>query len=333
MGLSFKLFGKGMAERLISSTTNPFVGLFVGILVTSIIQSSSSTTSILVGLVAGGSMTIPNAIPIVMGANIGTTVTNTIVSLSHITRKQEFRRATAGATVHDFFNIFAVIIFFPLELKFHIIEKIATKITHFFVNVGGVNIMSPIKLATTPIVNFFRFICCSHPVIMLICALVLLFISLKFINSVMRGLVATKAERYLSNHIFGNPFRSFGIGMSLTAIVQSSSITTSIMVPLVGSGILSVEQIFPYILGANLGTTITTILAALGTGIPVSLMVALAHLCFNIFGIVLIYPLKWIPIGLARGLGNISASSRVLSIAYILVIFYVVPLIFIFLGR
>jgi len=71
MEVAFKGFGKGFAEQLIATTSNPFVGLFVGILATSIVQSSSMTTSMLVGMVASGMITIPNAIPIVMGANIG----------------------------------------------------------------------------------------------------------------------------------------------------------------------------------------------------------------------------------------------------------------------
>ena len=94
MGDALKLFGKDFAERLITSTSNPIVGLFIGILATSIIQSSSTTTSILVALVGAGSLSEINAIPILMGANIGTTVTNTLVSMAHITRGQEFKRAS-----------------------------------------------------------------------------------------------------------------------------------------------------------------------------------------------------------------------------------------------
>ncbi|MBW2397406.1 MAG: Na/Pi symporter, partial [Deltaproteobacteria bacterium] len=100
MGLSFKLFGSGFAEALVARTANPFVGLFIGILATTLVQSSSTTTSMVVGLVAAGALTIDGAIPIVMGANIGTSVTNTLVSLAHVTRREEFQRAFAGATVH-----------------------------------------------------------------------------------------------------------------------------------------------------------------------------------------------------------------------------------------
>jgi len=86
MGGALKLFGKEFSETLIATTSNPFVGLFIGILATSVIQSSSSTTSIVVGMVAGGALTIDTAIPIIMGANIGTSITNTIASLPQIKR-------------------------------------------------------------------------------------------------------------------------------------------------------------------------------------------------------------------------------------------------------
>ena len=125
LGHSFKLFGQDFAETLLIMTSNPFAGLMIGIVATSLIQSSSTTTSIVVGLVAGGALTLDNAIPIIMGANIGTTITNTLVSMGHITRRVEFQRAFSASVVHDFFNICAVILFFPIEINFHIIGKSA----------------------------------------------------------------------------------------------------------------------------------------------------------------------------------------------------------------
>ncbi|MFQ5866337.1 MAG: Na/Pi symporter, partial [bacterium] len=116
MGTAFKLFGKDFAEQLIATTSNPYVGLLIGILTTSVIQSSSTTTSLVVGLVGAGALTISNAIPIIMGSNIGTSITNTIVSMGHVSRSNEFRRAFAGSTVHDFFNLITVVILFPLQL-------------------------------------------------------------------------------------------------------------------------------------------------------------------------------------------------------------------------
>lgn len=122
MGSAFKLMGKGVAESILQTTSNPLVGLVIGILATSVIQSSSTTTSLVVGLVGTAALSFENAVPIIMGANIGTTVTNTIVSLAHISRGDEFKRAFAGSCVHDFFNICSVIVLLPIEMMFGIIS-------------------------------------------------------------------------------------------------------------------------------------------------------------------------------------------------------------------
>jgi sodium-dependent phosphate cotransporter len=152
MGTAFKGFGKGFAENLIRTTSNPFIGLFIGILATSIVQSSSTTTSLVVGMVGSGVIEVSCAIPIIMGANIGTTVTNTLVSLGHVSRRDEFRRAISAATVNDFFNLICVVILFPLELATGFLEKSATLMSASFEGIGGIKFTSPIKLATKPAV-------------------------------------------------------------------------------------------------------------------------------------------------------------------------------------
>ena len=154
MGLSFKLFGKGFAEAMIARTANPFVGLLVGILATSLVQSSSTTTSMTVGLVAAGALTIDGAIPIIMGANIGTSVTNTLVSLGHVTRREEFRRAFAGATLHDFFNLLTVAILFPLELTFHVLRNSAEFLERVLEGTGGIELFDPLKAVVRPVAKW-----------------------------------------------------------------------------------------------------------------------------------------------------------------------------------
>ncbi|MGA0870053.1 MAG: Na/Pi symporter, partial [Planctomycetota bacterium] len=118
MGAAFKGMGKSFSEDLLGAGTSagPLISLFVGILATTLVQSSSTTTSLVVGLVAVDMIPFDSAIYMVMGANVGTTVTNTIVSLGHISRSEEYRRAFAAATVHDFFNIIVLLIVFPLEV-------------------------------------------------------------------------------------------------------------------------------------------------------------------------------------------------------------------------
>jgi sodium-dependent phosphate cotransporter len=161
----------------------------------------------------------------------------------------------------------------------------------------------------------------------------MLFFSLRFITRLMRGLVATRAERSLNQHVFNSPGRAFLMGASLTAIIQSSSVATSLMVPLVGAGLVTVEKKFPYTLGTNVGTTVTTILASLATADPAAITIALCHLLFNLIGIAIFYPLRWIPIGLAKELGRRVANARWQAIVYVFVAFYVLPIILIFLWR
>ena len=111
MGSAFKAMGAETASGLYEGIANPFAGLAVGILATVLVQSSSTSTSTIVSLVGqtgGTALPLKTAIPMIMGANIGTTITNTIVSLGHIRQGGAFRRAFAAATVHDFFNLILV---------------------------------------------------------------------------------------------------------------------------------------------------------------------------------------------------------------------------------
>ncbi len=106
LGEGFKLLGGDAVELIFSTTENPFIGLVVGILATTVVQSSSVTTAMIVGLVAAPESPLPlgNAVPMIMGANIGTTVTATVVSLAHMGRREEFERAFPVAVCHDAFN-------------------------------------------------------------------------------------------------------------------------------------------------------------------------------------------------------------------------------------
>ena len=145
LGDGFKALGGDALDAFFAATGNPFIGLMVGVLATTLVQSSSVTTSLIVGLVAAPVHPLPvaNAVPMIMGANIGTTVTNTIVSLGHIRRRDEFRRAFAVATCHDFFNFIAVAVLLPLEILTGFLRRTATALTGLFVGVTGVAVRQP----------------------------------------------------------------------------------------------------------------------------------------------------------------------------------------------
>ncbi len=344
MGAAFKGFGKGFAEVLLNTTSNSFVGLFIGILATSLVQSSSTTTSIVVGMVASGVITTGNAVPIIMGANIGTTVTNTLVSLGHVTRREEFKRAIAGATVHDFFNLICVAIMFPLELATGFLQKMATYMSEVFIMVGGIKFSSPVMLITKPVVKTI-----SHFLvdtagfstkmgysIVLALSAVLLFMSLYFIVKIMKSLMLERIERVLHKLLGKSSPISIMVGLVLTTIVQSSSITTSLMIPLLGAGLISLRAAFPITMGANIGTTTTAILASLATGNPAAITIAFVHFLFNFIGVVFIYPIRImreIPIGLATKLGEMAARKRRYAFFYVITLFFLVPSTLIIISR
>ena len=349
MGTSFQLFGKGFAEQLISSYSNPFLGLFTGILATSLVQSSSTITSLIVGLVGGGVLPVEYAIPMIMGANVGTTITNTIVSFTFVTRKEDFRRAFAAATVHDFFNLWTIIVFFPLEIKFHLIEKSALFLTGVFESVGGVTFTSPLKLVISPVVQGFQNLLTktlSIPeivagVIMLIVAVIVVIACLIYLVKAMRSLTITQAESFVDRYLFKNAFTALLLGLGLTMVVQSSSVTTSFIVPLVAGGIISLRSAYPFTLGANVGTTFTAILASLATvsvvkgqGVSTAgVTVAFSHLIFNIGGIALFYPLRWLPIFCARRLADLATESKKWAIIFVFMVFFILPLSIILVAR
>jgi len=194
LGHSFKLFGKEFAEAMLQTTSNPFTGLIIGIVATSLIQSSSTTTSIVVGLVAGGVVNLENAIPIIMGANIGTTVTNTFVSLGHVGRKVEFKRAFGAGVVHDFYNICTVIVLFPLELKYNFIQKSAVFLNARFEGIGGMNFFNPLKAILNPVINGIDTLIANMPfkeIFLMIFSIIGMFIALAFLIKTIRSLNST----------------------------------------------------------------------------------------------------------------------------------------------
>ncbi len=341
MGTSFKMFGKGFAVNLIKSCSNPFVGLFIGIFATSLVQSSSTVTSLVVGFVGGGMIPLPFAIPIIMGANVGTSITNTLVSLTFVTRKEDFRRAFAGATVHDFFNLSAVTLFFPLELKFHFVEKIALKLTVLFEGVGGAKFTSPLKVIIKPTINAMKHFLkdtldlnsTTAAIILLVIAIAFLIFSLVYLVKMMRSLLIQKAETVIDKYLFRNDALALVLGILMTIAVQSSSVTTSLIIPLVGAGILSLRRCYPFTLGANLGTTCTALLASLATvstgaegANTVGVTAAFAHLTFNILGIAVFYPLKMLPIACANFLADLATKSKIWAAAFIIGVFFIFPL-------
>ncbi len=333
-----KGLGDPFTDALFDNVTNPLAGLFVGILATVLVQSSSVTTSTIVGLVAAGVVDVPTAVPMIMGANIGTTVTNTIVSITHIRHTDEFRRAFTAATMHDFFNVMTVAVLLPLEIITGFLSTAASEIASFVSGgqeLGG-SFDSPIKGAVKwlagVVESFFEFFSANEDllaVLAIVAGIGLIFLTLTLITKNMRVLVANRIERSLNAALARSGLVGIVVGAIVTISVQSSSITTSILIPLVASGILLVRNAYPITLGANIGTTVTALIAALGAGAIDGLTIAVTHTLFNIAGILLIYPwvaIRYVPVSAAEWLADLALRRRTLALVYLFGAFVVVPL-------
>jgi len=348
LGDGFKSLGDNVLDAFFAATENPFMGLMIGILATTLMQSSSVTTSLIVGLVAAPENPLPiaNAVPMIMGANVGTTVTNTIVSLAHMGRKEEFRRAFSVAICHDFFNVIAVMVLLPLELMTGFLRRTAQALSSLVTGLGGVDYDSPIKgalkAALGPIKAAIHFVSDSQQLQAVIQIAVcggLIFTALLLLVKVLRSVMRTRAEALVSRAFEQQVLFAMLVGMIATAMVQSSSITTSLLVPLAGAGVLTLPQAFPITIGANVGTTVTALLAALaatGVNAGAGITIALVHLLFNISGTVLIYPIEKIrniPLDAARWIADKAVESRRFAVVFVFAFFYGVPAAFALLDR
>mmetsp|Transcript_14840 Transcript_14840/g.35959 ORF Transcript_14840/g.35959 Transcript_14840/m.35959 type:complete len:524 (+) Transcript_14840:1692-3263(+) len=394
LGSGAKVMGGCAAGALFGDDMNPIAGLMVGIVATVLLQSSSTTTSIVVSLVGADTVSVKQGIFMIMGANIGTSVTNTIIAMGHMGDGDQLERAFAGATVHDMFNFLSVGVLLPVEAAtgylFHLTKacvknfksqdgekwegpvkklvsplgkriiivnkKVAKEIASgkstcdtYYPNNGTLScedysdpltcksgLMSCDKKADTPYCPAFfdpeatESIDRTSGVCSFIIGLILLFICLFALVKILQRMMMGASTRVLYKATNINGYVAILIGAGITILVQSSSITTSVLTPLVGVGALRLEQMLPLTLGANIGTTVTGLLAAL-LGNANGMQVALAHLFFNITGIAIWYPVPFmrnIPLNAARALGRSTRLFRGFPLIYIAIAFIAMPLIF-----
>lgn len=406
---AFQLLGGKSAGEVFAKSSvlnNPIIGLMIGVLVTVLVQSSSTSTSIIVAMVSAGIITIRPAIYMIMGANIGTTVTNTIVSLGQSMDRKMFRRAFAGATVHDCFNWLCVVIFLPLEALLHPLEKISAAITSSISDDDQVSDLDFLKVITKPLtskiiridkstikniakyctqagnaITYDQVKCgtarnssmmkscddlatvqiekCDYAfaqtelndtqtgIILLILSLILLCTCLTILVKTLQSLLLGRMAQTLKKYINSDLPKPFGwltgylfiiMGMGMTILVQSSSVFTSAITPLVGMGVISIDRMFPLTLGSNIGTTGTAMLASLaatGDKRSLTIQVAVSHLLFNIFGILVFYPAPYtrkLPIRAAKVLGNTTAKYRWFAVVYLFTVFLLIPICFVALS-
>ena len=334
--LSMGNLNSAFAKDLFRATNNPFVGLFIGLLMTALIQSSSTVTAMIVAVVASGNLTLMQAVPLVMGANIGTTLTSTLVAFSYLMKKEDFKKALAAGVLHDVFNILTVLILFPLEVYFGFLSHIASFLIHTFFE-GDADYEGDYHynvFFTRPISEQVVTILRSAW-LGLVFSVIMLFTAIKVLSDTVLNSFFSKDTGRISKNIFKQPFLTFLYGMFFTAAIQSSTVTTSLVVPAVASRKISLIRVFPFIIGANIGTTITAGIAALyKTEAAISL--ALVHFLFNTLGALIFLPfpgIRNIPVKIATFLGSEAARTRLVGIAYILLTFFIIPFFLIYFNQ
>ncbi|RAI94909.1 Na/Pi symporter [Algoriphagus yeomjeoni] len=324
-----------VAENILLATRNPFVSLFIGLLMTALIQSSSTVTASIVAVVAAGNLTLEQAVPMVMGANIGTTLTSTLVSLSYIMNKKQFKRALSAGMLHDIFNIFTVVLLLPLEIYFGFLSKISIQIADLFI--PDESYSGPIvynKVFTRPISEWITSTI-DIPFLTMILSIFLVFAAIKILSTSVYKAFVLNSFQDINKLIFKNPYMAFIYGTFFTAAVQSSTVTTSLVVPLVANKKVSVKKSFPFIIGANIGTTITAGIAAIYKT-EAAIALAIVHFLFNLIGALIFLPfptVRNIPVILALYMGKKSVKSRFLGFAYILLTFFIIPFLLIYFSN
>jgi len=336
---SFQLFEGTTAEGLLGKSQSPFLGFFIGMLATALLQSSSTTTSSIVALVAVQKISLFTALPMIMGANVGTAITSTIVALGHIGNTREYPRAISAASLHDFFNVITAVVLFLLEYFFGILSNASIYLSEavnfqdftmlrgifFFLNDATHYLISLTATPKFPLGN---------PWICLPLGLLGLFLSIRFFANTLKSLVNGQIQQNLNKYFFRYPSQGLFWGFITTGAVQSSSLTTSLIVPLVATGKVNLKNAFPFIMGANVGTTTTALFAAIFIGSEqisnpgAALSIAFAHFLFNLGGVLILFPFPKIRnslVTLAEKLGRLCLRNRLYGFAYIVGFFFVLP--------
>jgi sodium-dependent phosphate cotransporter len=335
----FAGLGSDAAHSMFAFAAHPWVGLSVGILGTVLIQSSTTTTAIAVTAVGAGALPIRGAIPVILGANVGTTVTTTLVALTFIRHREEFRKALAASSIHDFYNWLALLIFFPIELVWHPLERLSRTLTDALYGTGWMpepDRFNFIRSATRPVVDGVTN-ATSHlhstlgPLFTIVIGAVLILAVVKYLGKLLKLLLVGRARDILTKAVGRNPYLAMASGMGVTVLTQSSTITTSVLVPFAGAGILTPAQIYPVAVGANLGTTFTVVFAAFtvaGQDAKIGLQAAFVHLLYNFFAIIVIYVnplLRPLPLFCAETFARVASERKWVIAAYLVTAFVAVP--------
>lgn len=259
-------------------STSPLKAFASGWFLTLIFQSSGAVDTLSLTLMANSIISLITTIFIIMGTAIGTTITALIISLlTKAKKRKDFRHGFEIATSATIYNVFIITIFFLLEIVFKEISFLTNTISQFIHTPKIAFVPDLIHTITNPLINpATKFL---HPIVSLILAFIILIISLRFISkSIIRAMGGEKKTKHLIGKYFKTKTRAFFIGLIITAVVFSSSITIGLLVPLAMSRLINLRKAIPFIIGAEIGTMTDLILASLIIGKTIAFSLVLAYL-------------------------------------------------------
>ncbi|MBL7168675.1 hypothetical protein ISS40_08365 [Candidatus Bathyarchaeota archaeon] len=345
---------------MIDANTAPMTGLAIGILGTALVQSSSAVvaaTMVSMASMVSGGLSMESAmrfgVPMVLGANIGTTITNTIVifGIKRGMTMREFGDTIPGVIVDDVYEALTIGIFFAVEMTTGFLSNITLRLGDFFSEVLNLEnlfaafdktiidiiVNAPI---VKPLTNFMVNLLGPRigGILLFVIWFAVIVFSMGLITKGLENLIELEWEDKVKA-AFSNPFRSFFTGFSITWLVGSSSIGTSLVVPFLATKVVDLRKAYPYLCGCNMATTVdlSQIYGYIAGGI-VGLMLGSAHVLLNIMALTLwlVSPLRFVPVMIAEKIGERiqeNQNAGVLLALWVIFIFFVVPLAIIFLSR
>ncbi len=355
--LIFAEWQKGILG-MITDNTAPLTGLAIGVLSTALVQSSSAVVAATMvsmsGMVAEGLPMVAAmkfGVPMILGANIGTTVTNTIVifGVRRGMTTKEFGDTIPGVIVDDVYEALTISLFFVIELASGIISNTALMI-------GGVlstalNLEEVLAafdktiidiIIKEPMVKPLRNVIVSvlgqrsGGVVLFIFWFLVIIFSMGLITKGLENLIQTDWEDRVKS-AFSSPIRGFFTGFSITWLVGSSSIGTSLIVPFLATKVVNLQKAYPYLCGCNLGTTVdlSQIYGYFAGGI-VGIMLGSAHVMLNIVALLLwlVSPLRFVPVLIAEKIGERiqnNENAAISLVIWVVAIFFLLPITIIYL--
>lgn len=311
-GLSLADFARFGTDR--DAAASHYVAVAIGLLSASIAQSSSLATSIVAGAFASGTVDLSWGVHAVFGANIGTTLTAAVVTLRYARRASEFERALRGALMHITFNVVTAFPLIILEtrgiglsswISSYLPEHAESAASHASPEATGL-FGRPIGTLASYLIDDLGFGPRESGVTLFLCGLVAMIVGLFGLVRMMRRYATETVERAMSSALMRGRTASFLAGIVVTVVMQSSTLSTSLMIPLFASGVLDQRRGFALIAGANLGTTLKLVAAAFA-GSQGSIEIAVTHFVFNAIGAAVLLGLPYIR-SAVPGIATLGAS-------------------------